>query len=175
MHLLDHVARHIARYFYVVAGVAILLMMFLTVLDVLMRLSVTLYQKYGWEFLTIFKPIAGTYELVGFLGSVAVAFAMAHTSIKKGHVAVSLVVRMLSSRIRAIVGSLTDIFALVFFSIIVWRSLVYADHLRESGEVSLTLQLPFYPFVWGVGLGAFAVCLVLIVDVTGNIAKVFTK
>jgi TRAP-type C4-dicarboxylate transport system permease small subunit len=172
---LDAITRKIARLFYGIAGAAILVMMLLTVLDVVMRMFVTIYQKTNWEFLTSFSPIPGTYELVSFLGSVAVAFAMAHTSIKKGHVSVSLVVRLLPPRLQAVAGSLTDSFALVFFSIIAWRAYLYANHLRELGEVSLTLQLPFYPFVWGIGLGSFAVCLVLFIDLTRSVTKVFGK
>ena len=175
MAFLESFSKKMAQWFYVVAGAAIVAMMLLTVFDVLMRLSVTLHQRHGWEFLVMFRPIAGTYELVGFLGSVAVAFAMAHTSIKKGHVSVSLVVRLLPPRLQALVGGLTDTLALVFFTLIVWRAILYASHLKASGEVSLTLQLPFYPFVWGIGLGAFAVCLVLVVDVIHNSAKVMSK
>ncbi|MCG6894721.1 MAG: TRAP transporter small permease [Desulfobacteraceae bacterium] len=175
MNLLETVSRKIARTFYIVGGTAIVAMMLLTVFDVLMRLCVTLYQRNGWEFLGLFKPIPGTYELVGYLGSVAVAFAMAHTSIKKGHVSVSLLVRLLPPRGQALIGGLTNILALSFFSLIFWRALVYANHLMDSGEVSLTLQLPFYPFVWGIGLGAFAVCLVLVVEIIRNAEKVFDK
>jgi TRAP-type C4-dicarboxylate transport system permease small subunit len=175
MNPLETASRKIARAFYIVAGTAIVVMMLLTVFDVLMRLCVTLYQRYGWEFLGSFKPVPGTYELVGFLGSVAVAFAMAHTSIKKGHVSVSLLVRLLPPRVQAAVGWLTETLSLAFFSLLVWRALVYANHLIDSGEVSLTLQLPFYPFVWGIGLGAFAVCLALVVEIIRNAGKVLDK
>jgi hypothetical protein len=44
------------------AGAAIVLMMLLTVIDVLMRLCVTLNQGRGWEVLDLFKPIPGTYS-----------------------------------------------------------------------------------------------------------------
>jgi TRAP-type C4-dicarboxylate transport system permease small subunit len=175
MTFLENVSKRIAKVFYIIAGAAIVVMMLLTVADVLMRLCVTINQGRNWEFLDLFKPIPGTYELVGFLGSMAVAFAMAHTSIKKGHVSVSFIVRLLPPRVQAVVKTLTDLFALTFFVLIVWRALVYANHLRTIGEVSLTLQLPFYPFVWGIGLGAFAVCLVLVVEIFQNAAKVSAK
>jgi len=175
MNVLDDIAKRVAKIFYIVAGAAIVVMMMLTVFDVSLRLCVTLYQRSDWEFLSVFKPIAGTYELVGFLGSAAVAFAMAHTSIKKGHVSVSLFVRLLPPGMQAFVKGLTDTLSLIFFALIVWRSVEYADYLRTSGQVSLTLQLPFYPFVWGIGLGAFAVCLVLVVDIFRDAAKVLDK
>jgi hypothetical protein len=52
---------------------------------------------------------------------------------------------------------------------------LYANHLREIGEVSLTLQLPFYPFVYGIGFSAAAVCLVLLVELVKNLYVVFGK
>jgi hypothetical protein len=36
--------------------------------------------------------------------------------------------------------------------------------LQKSGEVSLTLQMPFYPIAYGVGVAAFIQCLVLVCD-----------
>jgi len=40
----------------------------------------------------------------------------------------------------------------------------YGMDMQQAGEVSLTLQLPFYPIVYGVGVCCFAQCLVLIGD-----------
>lgn len=143
---------------YWVAGTAIVIMMVLTCADVVLR---------------YFRcPIPGTYELVCYLGAVAVAFAMAHTSVQRGHVAVSLIVRLMPRRIRGIIDATTSIFGFILFALITWQSVVYAEALRASGEVSLTLRLPFYPFVYGVGFASAAVCLVLLTDILNGLAKV---
>lgn len=175
MSILEETSNHLAKVLYWVAGAAIVSMMLLTCTDVILRLGVTFYHKYHWWFLFPFKPIPGTYELVCFLGSVAVAFAMAHTSVEKGHVSVSLVIRLFPPRIQAIIGSITGIFGFILFALLSWRSVLYANHLREIGEVSLTLQLPFYPFVYGIGFSAAAVCLVLLVELVKNLYVVFGK
>ena len=150
-------------------------MMLLTCADIILRFAVTVYRSYRWEFLKPFRPIPGTYELVSFLGAVAVSFAMAHTSVEKGHVAVSIVVRLFSERVQAIIESLTNVLGLILFAMISWQSVLYANDFRASGEVSLTLQLPFYPFVYGIGFSAAAVCLVLFTDLFNNLAKVFGR
>jgi len=165
----------LAKILYWIAGIGILSMMFLTCADVILRLGVTVYHKYHWWFLSPFRPIPGTYELVCFLGAVAVSFAMAHTSIEKGHVAVSLVVQLFSPRVQSFIGSITSLFGFIFFALLSWQSVIYANELRTSGEVSLTLQLPFYPFVYGIGFAAVAVCLVLFVDLSRNLVTVFGK
>jgi len=158
MGLLENLSNRLAVLLYWVAGTAIVIMMVLTCADVLLR---------------YFRcPIPGTYELVCYLGAVAVAFAMAHTSVQRGHVAVSLIVRLMPRRIRGIIDATTSIFGLILFALITWQSVVYAETLRASGEVSLTLRLPFYPFVYGVGFASAAVCLVLLTDILKGLAKV---
>jgi len=175
MAFLDKISKHLARILYWIAGIAIVSMMLLTCADVILRLAVTLYHRYDLAFLSPFTPIPGTYELVMFMGAVAVSFAMAHTSVEKGHVSVSLIVRLLPQRIQAVIGSITTLIGLILFSLLSWQSVVYANDLLASGEVSLTLELPFYPFVYGIGFAAAAVCLVLLLELSRNLVKVFGK
>jgi len=165
----------LAKILYWIAGIAIVSMMLLTCADIVLRFAVTLYHKFHWQFLSPFKPIPGTYELVCFLGSVAVAFAMAHTSVEKGHVAVSIVVRLLPKKVQAFINVITTLFGLFFFIILAWQSVIYAGDLHASGEVSATLMLPFYPFVYGIGFASASVCLVLLVDLSKNVSEVFQK
>jgi hypothetical protein len=37
--------------------------------------------------------------------------------------------------------------------------------LQKSGEVSLTLQEPFYPVAYGIGVCCFVQCLVMVCDI----------
>ncbi len=161
MPYLEKISKDLARILAWVAGLAIVLMMLLTCADVVLR-----YLR---------RPIPGTYELVKFLGAVAVAFAMGHTLVQKGHVAVSLVVRILPARVQALIETVTGFFALVLFALITWQAVMYGNDLRATGEVSLTLQLPFYPFVYGVGFAAAAVCLVSFTNLLNNLKKLLSK
>ena len=154
-----------------IAGAAIIIMMLLSTADVLLRLGGPVFLKLEWWFLSFVQPIPGTYELVSFLGTVAAAFAMAHTSIKKGHLSVSLVTRLLPKRVRVIIRIITNSLALVFFGLLSWRSILYAEELRFYGEVSMTLQLPYYPFIYGVALASFAMSVVLITYLMNDIKE----
>jgi len=175
MEFLEKPSKGLAKILYWVAGTAIISMMLLTCADVILRLGVTAYHQYHWWFLSPFRPIPGTYELVCFLGAVAVSFAMAHTSVEKGHVAVSLIVQLLPKRAQALIGSITSSFGFIFFALLSWQSVLFANDLRSSGEVSLTLQLPFYPFVYGISFAAAAVCLVLLTELFTNLTGVSKK
>ncbi len=165
--------KKLAVYMYYVAGAAIVIMMLITCIDILLRLAVTLHTEHGWKFLAPFQPLPGTYELVCFLGSTAAAFAMAHTLVESGHVAVSVLVRLFSKKIQAIIQVVTGLLSFIFFGLLCWQSIVYAQKLKQWGEVSMTLELPYYPFVYGMAFGAFAVCLVLLLRIIEKSEKVF--
>lgn len=158
MNRLESSANLLARLLFGLAAAAIVVMMLLTCADVVLRL---------------FRlPIPGVYELVSFFGAVSVAFAMAHTCVEKGHIAVSVLVQLLPQRGQSLIDALTSALSLVLFALIAWRSTLYGDALRQAGEVSPTLQLPFYPFIYGVGLSATAVCLVLLADLGNHLRGV---
>jgi TRAP-type C4-dicarboxylate transport system permease small subunit len=149
----------LARRLDMIAAMAIFVMMALTCVDVFLR--------YFFR-----KPIPGTYEIIALLGAVAVSFAMAHTLAEKGHVAVSLIVQLFPKRLQGIIEGVMSIFGIILFGLIAWQSVLYGLDCQRSGEVSLTLELPFYPIIYGVALGSGVVCLVLLVDLANAIVKV---
>ena len=83
--------------------------------------------------------------------------------------------RLLSERVQAIFQVVTSSVAFIFFGLLAWQSLVYAQKLKKWGEVSMTLELPYYPFVYGLAFSAAAVCLVLILTVINEGRKVVDR
>jgi TRAP-type C4-dicarboxylate transport system permease small subunit len=59
----------------------------------------------------------------------------------------------------------TRILSIVLFFIVGWNLFIYSQKLYRSGEVSLTIQIPFYPFSYGLGVACFLQGLVLITDI----------
>jgi TRAP-type C4-dicarboxylate transport system permease small subunit len=146
---------------YYVAGTAIVIMMLMTTTDVVLRY--------------LGCPVPGTYELVSFLASIAVSFAIAHTFVTKGHVAVNLLVRLLPSRVQALIDAFTNTLSLFLFACVSWRCWLYASELKNTGEVSLTLELPFYPFVYGIAIASGIAALVILVELLEKIKEVGWK
>ena len=134
-----------------VAGFSLVGMMFLTCTDIVMRL--------------FRRPIPGTYEIVGFLGAMVAGFALAQTTIERGHVAVQVVVTRFSPRWQKIIYLITHLLSILLFALLAWECMRYGNDFRVSGEVSLTIRIPFYPVVFGIAFSAAVVCLVLIVDI----------
>ncbi len=151
----------LVKVMYHIAGAAIIGMMAITCGDVALR-----YFR---------MPIPGTYELVSFLGAIAISFAIAHTSVEKGHVAVSFVVGKLPEKVKAGIRVVTGFFGLALFAAISWQSCLYAHELWASGELSPTMKIPFYPIVYGISFATGTVCLVLLADCANNLGKVFKK
>ena len=129
---------------------ALILIMLLTCADVVMRL-------FG-------RPIPGTYELVGYFGSVIISFGIAQTAIERSHIAVNLLVDRLPQRVQNLIGGVGNIAAAFLFGVLAWQSQVYARDLLETGDVSLTLAIPTWPFVLGVATGSGLLSLVLLLD-----------
>jgi TRAP-type C4-dicarboxylate transport system permease small subunit len=141
-----------------VSALAIMAMLFLSCADIVLRF-------FG-------APIHGVYDMVSFLGAIAASFAIAQTSLENGHVAVSFVVNKFSKRLQAGIRFVVNVLGLGLFSAIAWQSFVYATDLRASGEISPTIQFPYYPIVYGIAFAAGAVCLVLLLAIAENLAKV---
>lgn len=106
-------------------------------------------------------PIFGCEEIVAILGVVAVGFALPYTHYQKSHIGVEILVRRLPQRTRNVLKVLTDTATLGLVGIITWRMFVYAGTLRDSGEVSMNLELPEYMVVYVLSFGfcVYAVCL----------------
>jgi TRAP-type C4-dicarboxylate transport system permease small subunit len=141
----------LSRFFNVIAGISLTFLMLLTVMDVILR--------------TLKRPIVGTYELVAFSGAVVIGFSVPLTSWLRGHIFVDFFILRFSQKGRNIFNITTRCLVIVLFFLIGWNLIKYGIDLQKSGEVSLTLQMPFYPVAYGVGVCCFVQCLVLICDV----------
>jgi len=141
----------LSKFFNIFAGIAITFMMLLTVTDVVLR-----YFR---------RPITGTYELVAFSGAIVIGFAVPLTTFLKGHMLVDFFILKLPKGIRNSVNIFTRLLGIVLFSLLGWNLIKLGMDLYRTGEVSLTLQLPFYPVAFGVGVCCFVQCIVLIVHI----------
>ena len=109
-------------------------------------------------------PILGTWEIVGFLGAIVAGFAMARTTIERGHVAVEIVVVRFSLSIQKTIYLVIHVLSLLLFGLLTLECIRYGNDLRIAGEVSPTIQIPFFPVLYGVGFSSLVVFLILFID-----------
>ena len=145
------------RAFNILACIAVIAMMLLSTADVVMRL-------FG-------KPIPGTYELVGFLGAIVVSFALVFTSMEKGHIAVEILEEKLPQRAQLSIEAVCNLIGALLFGVIAYQAVLYALDMKQSGEVSLTLQMPPYPFIFGIAAGCALLCLLLVADFIKSVQR----
>ena len=133
-----------------IAGACLVSMMTLTCCDVVMRM--------------FRHPILGVYEIVGFLGTATASLATAYTTVQRGHVSVSLIVMRLPRRVQLIVYLITYLLSVMLFAFLTFECIRYGYELKAAGEMSLTLEWPFYPLLYGMSFSFLIVCGVLLVD-----------
>ncbi len=140
-----------------IAQVAVIAMMLLVVGNILGRL--------------VWKPIYGTFDFVGFLGAILVALALAYCALKKGHIAVELIMMRLPERVQGIIGILTHMLSLGIFVLITWQCIVLGNDMRRSGELSMTALVPFYPYLYAIAFGCGLLCIVILIDIIKSLVK----
>lgn len=141
----------------VLSAAAVVFIMLLTCADVVLR--------------AFDRPIPGTYELVGYFGAVIVAFALAQTSVERGHIAVELFLNRLPRRAQALIEGAGGMAATALFFVLAWQSQLYARDLMESGDVSLTLGIPTWPFVICLTFGCVTMAVALLVDAVRQLKR----
>ncbi len=145
------IARRLSKWANGISGIILILMMLITVTDVILR-------SFG-------KPIVGAFELVAFSGALVLGFSVPFTSWVRGHIYVDFLVQRLPRTTRMAFHTATRCLGIGLFFVIGWNLLKMGADLSKSGEVSSTLQMPFYPVVYAVGVCCFIQCLVLLADV----------
>lgn len=148
----------ISKWFNIVSGIALISMLVLITSDIIGN--------------KIFKyPIPGGIEFVSFIAVIVTAFAIAQTQVLRGHIEVEFIVSRLPRKAQKIIGSIIYVFSMVLFLLLAWRSFVYGNDIRITGEVSITQGVPFYPFIYAIAVCSLVVFLVLLLQFLRIILK----
>jgi TRAP-type C4-dicarboxylate transport system permease small subunit len=112
----------------------------------------------------VWLPIKGTFELMGYFGVVVTAFALGYTQIGKGHIAVNVLTNTFSRKTQRVLAAFNSIICMGFFILAAWQIAKWATTLRETGEVTETLRIIYYPFTYCLALGCAILALVFLTD-----------
>jgi TRAP-type C4-dicarboxylate transport system permease small subunit len=108
---------------------------------------------------------------MGFCGAITTALALGYTQMKKGHIAVDVLINTFSPKTRRILDSVNNGIGLLFFMLLGWQLAEKAVVLKNAQEVTETLRFPYYPFTMGVALGCVVLAGVLFRDLLHSIRK----
>jgi TRAP-type C4-dicarboxylate transport system permease small subunit len=147
---LDRVSGFVNRVLIWIAGCFLAAMIVLTCANIVLRL--------------VWGPVRGTYELMGYFGAVMMAFTLGYTQIRRGHIAVDILVGGFSKKTRRILNGVNCFTCMIFFALVAWQISKYATTLWKTGEVTETLRIIYYPFTYSVALGCAALSLVFLTE-----------
>jgi TRAP-type C4-dicarboxylate transport system permease small subunit len=160
--LLEKYVNLASRLFYWIAGIGLIAMLVLVVGDII---GIKVFSK----------PIPGGIEVAALLGVVVNGFAIAFVQVLHGHIQVDFILMKFPPRAKAIVDMVMTLLGIAFFAILAWRSWDYARVMQLSGEVTMTQEIPFYPFIYGLAVSYFVTFLVLVVEFLKLILKAGTR
>jgi TRAP-type C4-dicarboxylate transport system permease small subunit len=151
MEALSTITKRVSMFLNAIAGIALTGMMLLTVIDVALRGS-------G-------HPIMGTYEIVAMSLAIVVGFAIPQSSLDGAHVYMEIGLDKLGPTGQNVMKTITRLFCIFLFIYIGYNLFSLAGEFRTSGEVTATLQLPFYPVAYGAGVCCFLECWVFLMEI----------
>lgn len=159
MNRFERVINSLSKWLNWVAGVALVLMLIVIVADIIGA------KLFKW-------PIPGGIDIVGLLGVVVIAFAIAQTQVIHGHIEVEFFVMRLPEKARNVIAGVVYFLGMALFALLAWRSYTFGDSLRVKGEVSMTVGIPVYPFVYGIAFCCIVVFLVLLLQYLKEVSRI---
>ena len=160
--LSDRAVWMLSRAMLVMAASILAAMMFLIVSDVTGR--------YVFN-----HPFRGTLEISEFLMVAVVFLSIAGTMHVGRHVSIRMLVDRLPEKSQALVDSLVLLVSIALFAAMAWKSGVRAVDVLNQGWYSDLLRIPAWPFRMLVAVGAFLMCLELIVLFLKRVTAIFTR
>lgn len=160
MNRISQLVKMISQHLDYLAGLCIVAVMLLVVSNVLLR---TLWHS----------PILGTYEYVNMLTAAAIGLALAHCAYQNGHIAVDFIIEHFPLKMQAAADVLTNVIALLFWTISAWYVAKYAGTMMASNTVSPTTQIPLSPVVYLIALGLMTLSLVLSLRLSESLKRAF--
>lgn len=146
----------------IVSRLVVALMVALITLDVILR--------YFFN-----RPIAGSYELIELMMVFVVFLGLAHTQVKKGHLAINLFTKNYSEGTMAVISSLTYLLSCGIFVLITWQLSTKAISEFGVGTVSSVLNIPVWISYWVTVAGALLLTIVFLADFLQSVMEVINK
>jgi TRAP-type C4-dicarboxylate transport system permease small subunit len=111
-------------------------------------------------------PLPGVFDIAGLIAVLIAAFPLASTELAGGHVRLDLGLVFLPKRIRRFCQLFANTLSLALVILLIYSSVKYGIKLLVTGEASMTVAIPFFPFVFAIVLGCLPLVLVFVLELT---------
>ena len=120
----------------------------------------------------VFKmPVLGSIDIVMLCQIVAISFACSMTLIVGRHIKVEFFFLFLPRLVQRVISSIIHLIGLGLFIVIIWQLYELGRSFQSSGEYSMTIYIPYYPFAYGIAFASIPVCLILLVEFLKSLKK----
>jgi TRAP-type C4-dicarboxylate transport system permease small subunit len=102
--------------------------------------------------------------LMGYCGAVAAALALAKTQVARQHIAVEVLIRIFPRTLQSILSIIGSLIGVIFFVLAALQTWLMGNNFWQVNELSETLRLAYFPFVYAVSLGLAVIALVLAIQ-----------
>ncbi len=146
--------RSLSTYLSYIGNIALAAMMLLTTADVIGR--------YFFN-----EPVLGAYEITEYLMLIMVFSFLALAQSAKVHINVDIVFNRLPAGLRHVLERMNHLVCLLMMILVTWMSIQRVWELKKTGEASVLLKIPDYPFAFFLVIG----CLVFSIEFFNDIFK----
>ncbi len=157
--MLSKVTTKITQALIAIGATMLALMMFLTVMDVVLR---GLFNR----------PLSGAFELVEYMMAIMVPFSITYCAEQNGHIAVDLIMDRFSKKIQRATGAFVTFATLTFVILIAWQNVLYFMEVKGFQVTSSVLLIPTYPFVIPIFIAFGVFALILVVQLSNFFSEV---
>lgn len=133
---------------------------------IVLMIVVDVILRYGFD-----RPLSFSIELVEVALSLVVFFGITVCTARRGHILIDILVTRFPERVQATVESFVHFLGAGLFGIIAWQIFTHAVHIKEIGNVTLMLKLPYYPFILIAGICSMLASLLLCLQLMQLIGK----
>lgn len=142
----------------------------IAVAGVIVMVAVTCLDVLGAKLFLL--PVPGSTEIISLAQVATIAFSVAATQRHKGHISVEMFYSTMPPRIQSMTNVFTACLGLVLFIILIVEGIQLGNRYLEVGEVTATVQIPFYPFAYAFSIALIPVAVMLSVDLFEALKKV---
>ena len=144
-------------------GMLVLLgMMFLIIVDIIMRRIFS-------------RPFSWSYEVISEFLVVVVFLTLAFCTSQKVHVSIDALVTRFPKNVRKAFNIFAFFWGFAAFGLVTWASVGYGLGEAESGYTTGILHIPIYPFIFVLAFGCALTALVLLIHLLNEIFELVER